>query len=785
MNAGKVHFFSLPNLATDEVEVVDRPWDIKVPEDVKRLSTTDYKRRWRDPATHHWLLLLVEGRDPTRCVSVANPAAVIHGFAADYDSPIGADQMAAFRKKPPSRYLPAWWSLSHGGKLHLYWLLDRPVSVLNNTHAAALMAFMAAKMKVALWGAGYDKSSEKPTQVIDIGREWHPFSEEARLPADEVILWDSKLFEKECARMTGERVDVPFETAVEELRHREWPHPLPKEIRIGTRCVRFWDPDADNQSGAQFTQGGVRVYTPHDNGFRSWKSLLGAEFCEQYTAKSMAPFLEDTMWLPSKDVYWRFLRDRERPHFEPRSEKNLRSDMVVEAGCSDKVPRGEEMSEVGRYIKEIQTRNSVQYVAPLLYEPAGRIYSEALSGDVLNISTVTMVAPAHPTPVAPEEVKARPGLPEAYREDPLRAEWDNYFAVRDFPHIHRLLTCYFAKGAKTYRNWTADGAPPEKAWSVADGQLPYLLGWLAHFYNSSTKRNKGTGQALVMAGAAGRGKSFFTAFLLAGLMGKADDGKAYYINNNRFTSELAESPVHYVDDCLGTLTKQGFKGFTERLKQAVSLQTIRYEAKFGSAVNALPWHGRVVILSNLDPQSLSVIPSLEQSTEDKFMMLKLSDAQFEFSPAPHWAENLRWLHEELPHFAWFLRNYSIPGDIRDGRFGVKAWQHPELRRASLENGTTPVILEAIFDRVGQARAVQEAGDGEWAFEGTLNSLYRWLTSIDPTLQREFNRQDLGVALKTMLSKDAYNLEYSEEGRVWRIAYDFLRRDDTPTAQAHA
>ena len=782
MNAGKVHFFSLPNLATDEVELLDAPWNVKVDEKVLNLSTTEYKKRWRDPTTRHWLLLLVEGRDPTRCVSVANPAAVLHGFAADYDSPIGAGQIEAFRAKPPSRYLPAWWSLSHGGKLHLYWLLDRPVSVLNNTHCAKLMEVVAAKMKVALWGAGYDKSSEKPTQVIDIGREWHPFAEEARLSADEVVLWDSKLFERECAHMTGERVDVPFEAAVEELAHREWPHRPPKDIRIGTRCVRFWDPDADNATGAQFVQGGVRVYTPHDGGFRSWKSLLGEEFCEKYTAKSMAPFLEDTMWLPSKDVYWRFLRDRDRPHFEPRTERNLRSDMVVETGCSEKVPKGEEMSEVARYIKEIQRRNSVQYVAPLLYEPTGRVYSEALNGDVLNISTVTLKAPAAPTPVTEEDVKGYAALPERYVHDPLASGWDNWFAVRDFPHIHQLLTCYFARGAKTYQSWIDDGARPERVWKVADEQLVYLLSWMAHFYNSSTKRNKGTGQALVIAGPTGKGKSFFASYLLAGLMGKADDGQSYYIQNNRFTDGLAESPVHFVDDCLGTMTKKGFKGFTERLKQAVSRQSLRYEAKFGSAVNALPWHGRVVIISNLDPQSLSVIPSLEQSTEDKFMMLKFSDAQFAFAPAPHWSENLRWLSEELPHFARFLRKWEIPGDIRDGRYGVRAYQHPELRRASLENGTTPVILEAIFDRVDQAKAVRSEGDGEWAFRGTLNALYRWLTASDPTLGREFDRQDLGTALRTMVAKDAYNLDYCEEGRVWRIAYEFMKRREDPVLQ---
>jgi len=776
MNASKVHFLSLPNLATDEVEILNDPWNVRVAPEVLALGTNEYKRRWRDATTKHWLLLLVEGRDPTRAVSVANPAAVLHGFAADYDSPVGADQMEAFKAKAPRRFHPAWWSLSHGGKLHLYWLLDRPVSLLNNTHAARLMEVMAAKMKVALWGAGYDKSSEKPTQVIDIGREWHPFEENARVSADEVILWDAKLFERECSRMMNERIDVPFDAAAEEIRKREWPHGAPKDISLGARCVRFWDADADNTSAAQFTPGGLRVYTPHDNGFVSWRTLLGQGFVDQYTAKSMAPFYEDTMWLSSKDVYWRFLRDRERPHFEPRNERNLRSDMVLEAGLSDKVPKGEELSDVGRAVKTIQAKNSVQFVAPLLYEPAGRIYSEALGGDVLNISTVTLKAPAKPSPVTNDDVKAYPGLPKEYRDDPLKAGWDNYFAVRDFPHIHRLLTCYFARGKAAYEKWVADGAKPEKVLTVADEQLPRLLSWMAHFYNDSTRRVKGTGQALVIAGPASTGKSFFASQLLAQLMGGADNGKSYYIENNRFTGALANAPVHYIDDCLGTLTKHGFKGFTERLKTAVALQTIRYEEKFGSAVNALPWHGRVVILSNLDPQSLSVIPSLEQSTEDKFMMLRFSDVKFEFCDV--WADNLRWLAEELPHFARFLRTFEIPVQFRDPRYGVKAWQHPELRRASLENGTTPVILEAIFDCVDAAKALRDPKeDGQWAFKGTLNALYRWLTSSDPTLAREFDRQDLGTALKSMLSKDAYNLEYSEEGRTWRIAYDFTKKPE--------
>lgn len=778
-------FLYLPNLATTDVTEIERPWEVVVPPEVQALDTAAYKARWRSPDTRHWLLLLAEGRVADQVVSTLNPAAVLHGFAADYDGTVTPDLYDALRtKRGPTKYRPTWWSTSHSGKLHLFWLFDRPVSVVNNKHAAKLMHVVAAKVKAAMWAAGYDPTCERPTQVIDIGREWKPVDEAARVPADEVVVWDAKLFERDAKYLVDERVDIPFDVAVEELRRRKWPHPLPASIAEGTRCVRFWDPDADNATGAQFTAAGVRVYTPHDNGFASWKFLLGDDFCDEYTAHSMAPFYEDTFYFPQKDVYWRFMRYDEHPNFIPKMEKVIRRDMVQEARVGTKPPKDGGLSPVEEALKTIADRNTVRFVAPLLYERSGRVYSPKLGDYVLNVSTVVTAAPAQPAPADPAEIDELEGRGYRYRADPFVRRWDNPLAVRDFPHIHRLLTSFFSRGTGTaYSKWVADGADPMDVEQVLDrhGQLYYLLSWLAHFYNGANSTCKGRGQVLFLAGDTGLGKSFFAQELLGRLMGGSDDASKFYIDNNRFSSALVRMPVHYIDDRLGTLSRRNRVGFTERLKTVAANNLVRYEEKFGSAVEALPWPGRVVVLSNLDRQSLSVLPDLEMSTRDKFMMLKMTGGRFDFGTE---AENRKWLVDEVPHFAWFLRRWEIPGVLRDTRFGVRAFQHPDLARASAENGVTLIVADAILDRIEEAAGSRDdagaASDANgWAFEGRLVKMYQWLTETNPSNARDFDKQDLMNCLDAFLRSGAYNLEYDSDQRVWRIAYAFRRPADAP------
>lgn len=779
-------FFCRPNLATDQVVVSEKPWeDFPVPQEVLDLPKAEYKKRWTNPATKHCLFSLAEGQNPTTVVSIGNQAAVLHGFVADYDGTFTPDMIDAVKRDPQSRFKPAYWCLSQSRKLHLVWLFDRPVTVAGNKHANALLKVIATKIKAVLWGVGYDVECETVTQVMDIGREWHEFKENSFVPAEEIIKWDADLFKKSARNLVDEIVSIPFSIVVEEIHKRKWPHTPPDSIVEGTRCIRFWDVSADNTTGAQFTKDGIRVYTPHDGGFKSWKSLLGKDFCDQYTAKSMAPFYGDTFYCHTKDEYWRFFRLDTPKHFEKRTEKVLRRDLIMEAQLSPKIPKGAEMSEIDEALYTISRKNAVDHVAPIIYRDAGKILVNGL-GWVLNTSMVAVKPPAaRLSSVTAEDLAKYPDCPKKYREDPGICEWDNPFAVQGFPHIHRLLTCFFMESQRRYEAWVSKGYPLTGGFA-SDPQLTYLLSWMAHFYFNAGRMstNPGRGQVLILAGPAGTGKSFFARFLLARLMGGMTDAEKFYLEGNRFNSGIVSSPVHLIDDKLGSRSQRTRLQFTEALKIVSANATLRYEAKFGSAVETVPWAGRVVVLANDDAQSMSVMPDLDMSTRDKFMMLKLGGARF------HWgtdAENIAWLDEELPYFARFLLGYKfrIPVELRDERFGVRAMQHADMAQASAENGLTQVVVEVLETCIESAFGAQDSNDKSdsagWAIEGNAVKIFKWIASIDAGLSREvIDSRTLQQCLTTLYKNGGYNLALDETTRRWRIPY-VLRKNVVKTS----
>ncbi len=776
-----IKFFSLPNLDTDRVEVILDPWNIKVDSAILDLPKEEYKQRWRNPTTKHWLLSLAEGRDEGLCVSGSNQASLLYGMFCDYDGVFTNDIIDALIKKPIGKYLPAYWCLSHSNRLHLVWMFSRPVRVLGNTHANALLHAIATKIKAVKWGVGYDPDSELVTQVMDIGREWHPFSENARIPAEDIINWDYDLFKSGAKKFTDDIVAIPFDKVTEEVSKRSWPHQPPRDFKPGVRCIRFWDASADNPTAAQITNDGIRVYTPHDNGFISWRGLLGKDFCDTFTSVSRAPFIEDTFYCPGKDQYWRFFRKDTPPHFEPRTEKVLRRDIVKELKLSTKSQskNGDELSQVDDLLYGISRDNAVRWAAPVLYRPVGRIMTD--EGDyVLNTSLVTVAKPAprlYPE-LTPEIVQSSPDVPQEYINDPSLCKWDNPFAVAKFPHIHRFLTTAFIPSEVARQRWEESGYSLGFRFQniLSNNQLLHLISWCAHAYKSAARMAKhpARGQALFIAGKPGRGKGFFGRQLLPLLMGGGVDAGGYYLDGARFNSGVADKPIHYIDDKLGSTSRSKRMSFTELLKVTVANGCIRYEAKFGNAVETLPWAGRIVVMCNDDPQSLSVLPDLDMSTRDKFMMLMFGDAQYPFcSGDDGFAQNLRWLAEEIPYFARFLLGWDIPFDMTDPRFGVSAYQHPNMRQASAENGLTQVLVDVLDLVIDRARKTRDASDpSPWVLVNTATGIFRWIQNTDPSLAREIgDSRLLQQTLMTLLRSGAYSLKYNEKNRKWSIPWE--------------
>lgn len=776
-------FFCLRNLVEDKVVKSEEPWrDMPVDKATRFLSKVDYKARWFDKNTKHCLYTLVEGTNSDYVVSRDNPATAIHGFSADYDGVFTPDMLSSVKRKPVGQYLPTYVSISHSNRLHLVWLFSRPISVCGNEHANKLLHTIGAKLRAPKWGVGYDTDCELCTQVMDIGFDWDTFIDDgpelSKVPVEDVLMWDSKVFEADLRTFIKEVVDIPFDTAIEELRKKEWAHPLPERIEIGTRCVRFWAPDADNQTGCQFTKDGVRVYTPHDGGFRSWKSLLGAEFCDQYTARSMAPFIEDTYYLHTKDEYWRFFRDEVPPRFERRTEHTVKRDLVAEAMVTGKMLRGQAMSEADKVLYQISRRNSVDVVAPILYRPAGKIRVPGL-GQVLNTSMVTVCKPSiHLVDVDKSLDAPEFKVKNEYMLDPTLCKWDNPFVTRGFTHIHKFLTSLFCESPSKYRRWIEKGCPTTETYSdlLENDQLISLISWMAQFYLNAAKNYERPqlGTALILAGKPGIGKSFFATEILGGLMGGWTYADQMYLNYARFTSDIVKYPVHLIDDKLGSRRQSARIKFTEALKTTVANGRLRCEAKFGSAVEALPWPGRIVILSNDDTQSLSVLPDLDMSTRDKFMMLKCGTTKYDFDSI---TANQAWLREELPYFARFLLEFDTPPDLYDNRFGVRAIQHPDMVRASAENGSTHIFVEIMESYLEDLRKLSPgAKDDDIAVTGNAVRIFRSLVSCDASFANELgDSRTVQQCLSTLYRNGGYNISLNERGQ-WEIRYK-LRLDE--------
>jgi hypothetical protein len=192
------------------------------------------------------------------------------------------------------------------------------------------------------------------------------------------------------------------------------------------------------------------------------------------------------------------------------------------------------------------------------------------------------------------------------------------------------------------------------------------------------------GQILVLAGTTKVGKTLTKELINRPILGgRHGDPTPYLQGDTRFNSDLMGSEVWEIDDCIGVSDSQRRKTYGTAFKKMAASSDHRIEGKGTNAIQPPPLFNRTVVCTNDEEADLWILPEQSNSLVDKMICLMASRPEqplVKLPTVPERAAFAEKIAKELPAFVhWFLNEWEIPAEIRDDRYGVRAYQHPELK----------------------------------------------------------------------------------------------------------
>ena len=383
--------------------------------------------------------------------------------------------------------------------------------------------------------------------------------------------------------------------------------------------------------------------------------------------------------------------------------------LLRQSGHSGKVPEGSQISLCERMILAIQQRNDVAYAGPLAGYHAGM--HTVCGSRVL--------------------VTESPGFIE-----PDSGEW---------PLLGRII-----------RGMLGD-------------QAQYFFGWLKVALASLRSGKSQPGQALVLAGEVESGKSLLQGIITRLLGGREARPFRYMRAGSEFNAELFRAEHLVIEDEAASADLRIRRWLGAKLKELTVNNAQSCHPKGRQPVLLTPFW-RVSISLNSEPESLLVLPPLDNSLADKLMLLRV---QRQSMPMPTQTAEQResfWaaLTAELPAFTHWLSEWSIPTELHSPRFGILHFHHPEIV-AALSLLSPEERLLALIDRV------LFGGENRTTWDGTAADLEHQLRETAAGCAQE--AQSLfhyPTACGVLLGKLAQNSEWRVksrrrgDARLWRI-----------------
>lgn len=235
---------------------------------------------------------------------------------------------------------------------------------------------------------------------------------------------------------------------------------------------------------------------------------------------------------------------------------------------------------------------------------------------------------------------------------------------------------------------TVIDADPSVPWDTLRGiiermlgeeQAQYLYGWL-HFSRIALKSgNFFPGQVLAIAGKKDCGKSLLQNLITMMLGGRSAKPYQYMSGQTPFNAHLFGAEHLMIEDESPATDHKARRMMGSMIKQ-FSVNDEQSCHRKGATPFMLRPFWRVSITVNDEPENLMVLPILDESLEDKIMLLKAElhpmpcDTRNPINRKAFWNK----LISELPGMIHFVETFAIPEHLQSQRMGITHFQNREL-----------------------------------------------------------------------------------------------------------
>jgi hypothetical protein len=281
------------------------------------------------------------------------------------------------------------------------------------------------------------------------------------------------------------------------------------------------------------------------------------------------------------------------------------------------------------------------------------------------------------------------------------------------------------------------------------------------------------GQALVLAGPRDCGKSVLQNQIITPLLG-GRMAKPYQFMSGQtpFNSSLFEAEHLMIEDDIASSDIRARRTFGTYIKQFTANEEVQHHAKNKHAMTLRPFW-RLSISCNEEPENLSILPPMDDSLFDKMIILKAKRKPIPM-PTESYGERVAFqekIKSELPSYLNYLLKLAISSELRAARYGILAYQNPDIMKAMNDIAPECRLLELIdqhFDQgtkpwVGQAIALETELLNECSnVREQTRSLLRYFNSCGTYLSRLADKRPDRVISSTVNGLKKYTILFPKK-----------------------